>query len=252
MSSSPRGKIIDSTQPDTFYPFPRLPTELRLRIWSIVQDIEPPRKLRFSYHCAEKRQRVRELEGCLSNLRIVWPQNDIPTILHICHESRNHALRDYSVGFEVDQSPSLIARGIHKALEECSYEEALGKKGRGFYWNTKKDLMWIDSDWLDDNLKAFLWDGQFDVKFPNLKWLVFDETALIYFVQDRAISWQGIETVFVIRESGSPYSGSGERLAWMKKFGRALDDKSLCANEVVLPELEILPSWDDILKYLKA
>jgi hypothetical protein len=28
-------------------------------------------------------------------------------------------------------------------FKECSHEEAIGRKGRGVYWDKRKDVMWI-------------------------------------------------------------------------------------------------------------
>ena len=54
-----------------------------------------------------------------------------------------------------------------------------------------------------------------------MRWLVFNETTTVSFVRDGAISWKGIETVFVVREPlgfGSAKGVREEREAW----GRSL------------------------------
>jgi hypothetical protein len=160
----------------------------------------------------------------------------------------------YSIGFEVAQAPEMVARGVRKAFEECSYEEVAAREGHGIFWNKGKDVMWIDGYWLDDNLKAFLWNGRYDVKFPSVRWLVFDETTTISFVQERAISWEGVETVFVVRESLGMGSGHGamvERGAWEKMFEKGME-KGMGSGmeEKEMPELQIVSSWEDILEYL--
>jgi 2EXR family len=243
-----------SSQPPTFHPFPRLPTERRLKIWSVCHNLEPPKKLRFSYRHGGKRQPARALEGCFSSLDRSLPKKDIPTILHTCHKSRNHFFAHYSVAHIVSPNASLIERGVRESLEEISHEEAIRRGFHDIFWNKRKDVMWIDGYWLDDNLRAFLWSGRFDIKFPGVRWLVFNETTTVSFVQDRAISWKGIETVFVVREPlvvGSARGVREEREAWGKKFGeRGEEEKEIGGKERQLPELQIVSSWKDVLEYL--
>jgi hypothetical protein len=252
--ANPEANVVNPSRPPSFHPFPRLPTELRLKIWFLYHDLEPPKRLRFSYRHGGQRQPARALEGCFSSHCSSLPKNDIPTILHICHESRNHFFDHYSVAHIVPQSGSLIDRGIRKSLEEASHEEAIRRGVRGIFWNKRKDVMWIDGYWLDDNLKAFLWGGRYDIKFPGVRWVVFDETTTVSFVQDRAFSWKGIETVFVVREPvgwGSARSAREERGAWKKKF-RVVgeEEKNIKGKELQLPGLQIVSSWKDVLEYL--
>jgi len=92
---------------------------------------------------------------------------------------------------------------------------------RGILWNKRKDVMWIDNYWLDDNLSAFYWGGRFDVKFPGVKWVVFDEGTTVSFVQEKVIKWSGVEVVFVLRPLGhwDLRIARDERAAWEKRFG---------------------------------
>ena len=229
--------------PSTFHPFPRLPTELRLKIWSLYHHSTSPKTLRFSYRSGGKRQPTRALEGCFSSHGHSSPKNDIPTILHACHESRNFGLEYYSIGFELPQTPELRAKGVHKAFEECSYEEALARKERGVFWNKEKDVMWIDGYWLDDNLKACIWAVKYDVKFPGVRWLVFDESTSIHFVQDKAIGWEGIEMVFLVREdtgTACMHVAWQEIFGWQKRFEEGSGK----------PELRLVSSWEEVLGIL--
>jgi len=143
----------------------------------------------------------------------------------------------------VPQSPDLVAKGVHKAFEERSYEEALGRKERGVYWNKEKDVMWIDGYWLDDNLKACCWAGRYDVKFPGVRWLVFDESTSIHYVQDKAIGWDGVEMVFLVREDmglACMHTAWQEIFKWQKMFEEGSDK----------PEFRLVSSWEDILEIL--
>ncbi|KAE9372406.1 hypothetical protein N431DRAFT_504832 [Stipitochalara longipes BDJ] len=242
-SSHDANEPVTTPQPLTFHPFPRLPTELRLKIWSLFHHSISPKKLQFSYRNGGRRQPARALEGCFSSHGHSVPRNDIPTILQTCHESRNFALDYYSIGFEVPQIPEMVAKGVHKAFEECSYDEAFSREERGVFWNKEKDVMWIDGFWLDDNLKAFLWGGSWDVKFPGMRRLAFDESTMIEFVQEKAISWEGIVTVFLVRKDlgmGSRHREWQERLGWEKMFEEGSGK----------PELRVVSSWEDVLEIL--
>ncbi|PMD39214.1 hypothetical protein L207DRAFT_513697 [Hyaloscypha variabilis F] len=243
LSQDSNEPTLSSSSPSVFHPFPLLPTELRLKIWSFYHQSTPPKKLRFSYRNSDTRQPARVLEGCFSSHGHSSPRNDIPTILHICHESRNFGLDYYSVGFEVPQLPELAAKGVHKAFEECSYEDAVGREGRGVFWNKEKDVMCIDGYWLDDNLKAVFWAGKSDVKFPGVRWVVFDENTSVQYVQDKAIGWVGIEMVFLVRWDlgmGSRYGAWQPRLEWEKMFKEGSGK----------PELRVVRSWKDVLEFL--
>ncbi|KAJ4858360.1 hypothetical protein T069G_06627 [Trichoderma breve] len=84
-------------QPDTFHPFSRLPTELRLKIWQL--SLPSPRLV--SVQCgvdisafARPPPDSPEYTGCTSPTRI-------PVSLQVCTESRAEALKSYqpSLGF---------------------------------------------------------------------------------------------------------------------------------------------------------
>ncbi len=127
---------------------------------------------------------------------------------------------------------------------------------RGIFWNKRKDVMCIDDYWLDDNLRAFLWGGRFDVKFPGVRWLVFDEGTTVSFLKERAICWSGIEVVFLIREKledGSSRGKREERAAWERKFGcgdEEGEEKGVGMGREKMPEFQIGESWKDVLEFL--
>ncbi|KAF7925858.1 hypothetical protein EAE99_005893 [Botrytis elliptica] len=78
-----------TTQQDTFHPFPRIPLELRLKIWRL--SFPGPRLTRIFF-----------IEGhFMSNATI-------PTGLHVCKESRNETLRFYKLCFAAEPSKARI------------------------------------------------------------------------------------------------------------------------------------------------
>ncbi|KAF2003788.1 hypothetical protein P154DRAFT_379813, partial [Amniculicola lignicola CBS 123094] len=78
---------------NTFYPFPRLPYELRMQIWEMTVE---PRTIHV---------RAKKFEWKVSSA--TWGQNapspdlfsptPAPAVLHVCREARNHGL--YQMGF---------------------------------------------------------------------------------------------------------------------------------------------------------
>jgi hypothetical protein len=140
-------------------------------------------------------------------------------------------------------------------LVEIRYEEVMrsGVRMRGIFWNKRKDVMWIDNYWLDDNLSAFYWGGRFDVKFPGVRWVVFDEGTTVSFVQEKVINWSGVQVVFVLRPLGhwDLRIARDERAAWEKRFGVGEgEENSVGMERGKMPELQMVESWKDVLEYL--
>jgi hypothetical protein len=95
---------ITTTQIQTFYPFPRLPTKLRLKIWSHYQSSTPPRfidihRLRTSYL-----PRDPGLPAYTGSSHIFYNQQAIPTILHINSEARALGLLIFKYGLDTSIS----------------------------------------------------------------------------------------------------------------------------------------------------
>ncbi|KAF6838099.1 hypothetical protein CPLU01_02707 [Colletotrichum plurivorum] len=88
-----------------FHLFRKLPTELRLRIWSF--NLPPPRvvsircgakSLSFSSHALSPPPST---SGCTSHAAV-------PVNLHVCHESRSEAIKSYRLCFGVTRNPGQI------------------------------------------------------------------------------------------------------------------------------------------------
>ncbi|KAH8602948.1 hypothetical protein B0O99DRAFT_604744 [Bisporella sp. PMI_857] len=83
----------DNLAATSFTSFPLLPYEIRLRIWEFIAP--GPRTVQVSYHANYK-----QFNGRASAAFDGWiSKTPIPTILHICHESRVEALKSFQLAF---------------------------------------------------------------------------------------------------------------------------------------------------------
>jgi hypothetical protein len=82
----------------TFYPFSQLSIELSPKIWNTVP--ETPRVL--SLHIVPGFTSANSGD-CMGSQHMYMQRNRVPTILHVCRESRLLRLEKYEVGFEVRQ-----------------------------------------------------------------------------------------------------------------------------------------------------
>jgi hypothetical protein len=100
--------------PRTFHPFPRLPLELRQRIWEL--SIEPrtvairlsdgPRPDPYEAELGLAPQHL--LDACAAARAVanVYPERTPPPcLLHVCSESRSHLQRFYQKAFPVGSTP---------------------------------------------------------------------------------------------------------------------------------------------------
>jgi hypothetical protein len=77
----------------TFTLFPELPFELRLKCWSFVAP--GPRRVHIKYQTKYNTTNARAVVAFSG-----WTSPDpAPVILHICHESREEALKSYQLSF---------------------------------------------------------------------------------------------------------------------------------------------------------
>jgi hypothetical protein len=84
---------MDDTSP-TFTLFPALPSELRLKIWSFIALV--PRTVTIEY----KTSYDRDDRGKVHATSKGWiSPSTIPVSLHICHDSRSVALKNYRLAF---------------------------------------------------------------------------------------------------------------------------------------------------------
>ncbi|KAI0123857.1 hypothetical protein BJ170DRAFT_98963 [Xylariales sp. AK1849] len=105
MFDGKRKQILEASMLHDFHLFPRLPTELRLRIWSCSL----PDSRIVSIHCDAKPSpgpsapfEARTHECSFTSSAV------IPASLHVCRESRSEALREYQLSFGTLHQPGKV------------------------------------------------------------------------------------------------------------------------------------------------
>ncbi|KAF8849438.1 hypothetical protein BDZ45DRAFT_752803 [Acephala macrosclerotiorum] len=92
------------TKPTTFHPFPRLPIELKLKIWNEFNEVEK-RVVQVTF------TRKNDDLDAEVNFKLL---TETPTILHICHDSRVEGLKSYPVtAFNTIRSHGTILKEIY-------------------------------------------------------------------------------------------------------------------------------------------
>jgi hypothetical protein len=124
-------EIVKAT---TFTLFPKLPSELRLKIWRLAAP--GPRTVPVEY-----RMKYDTFEGKRVSTFSGWRSSDpVPVILHICHEARDEALKSYQPAFgSYFQQPKIyinfdidtVLFGME--LETLSQNDSLGSHGPSDY-----------------------------------------------------------------------------------------------------------------------
>jgi len=119
-----------------FHLFPNLPPELRLQIWELA--LPRSRVLKVSVDIFDA-----------SKIALLGPYSPIPSILHICHESRSLALSKLRLGFGPSpylSSPSIPVSGFS------------GENNNEFYWNPELDTIYFppSASWTNGNLSSYL------------------------------------------------------------------------------------------------
>lgn len=80
-----------------FHGFPDLPTELRLKIFSIA--LSSPRVVNITCNRGPYQHQIRQAAKCFTS------NHKPPALLHVCHESRQEGLSVYAPSFKTDVSP---------------------------------------------------------------------------------------------------------------------------------------------------
>lgn len=135
--------------PQIFHPFPRLPAELRLKIWHIAQPerdiIEahyafhtfsvPPGVL-WAYHAAFYPPTAASASRCSLMRHLLVRAQTVPSIFHVCLESRQVCLAQFTRGVhgtgidkkeeEVQCSQrSMVTRIVQEKEEESKYQKCI-------------------------------------------------------------------------------------------------------------------------------
>jgi hypothetical protein len=144
------------TQTTTTFPlFPNLAPELRLKIWAHACF---PRTVSIRY--------LPSLETCVSS-------SPPPTILHVCHEAREEALRMYSLAFGTRSSPARIYFNPYRDTLYLPRHMAMG------YDETLRDFRTLirDNEGLMDNVRSVAIDHvDVEVKRP---WESYNKATLV-------------------------------------------------------------------------
>ncbi|KAE9368686.1 hypothetical protein N431DRAFT_512908 [Stipitochalara longipes BDJ] len=83
----------------TFAPFPKLPLEPRLRIWGLIDDFIS-HEVRITVTTPSRESDIKKKP----TFRLHTP---LPSILHICHESRTQGLKIYKTLFKIKDRASI-------------------------------------------------------------------------------------------------------------------------------------------------
>ncbi|CZR51040.1 uncharacterized protein PAC_00915 [Phialocephala subalpina] len=108
---------------ESFTLFPELPSELRLKIWKLANP--GPRILGVGH-----RMQYREGYGRIIPTTMDWRTSDpVPTLLHVCHDSRTEALKVYQPSFATFGTPRHEGKNYIDFSRDILY---FGGSGRGF------------------------------------------------------------------------------------------------------------------------
>ncbi|PQE06230.1 hypothetical protein CJF30_00005195 [Rutstroemia sp. NJR-2017a BBW] len=112
--------------PTTFTLFPLLPPELRLQIWAHALPVPRTLKVKIDAYSS-------------AHAELLGPFAPIPTIMHVCAESRSVGLGVFRLGLG----------------------PALDKDGRNFYWDPRVDTLYLPpaAAWANGVLGEFLGRG---------------------------------------------------------------------------------------------
>lgn len=120
-------------QPKIFHSFPRLPPELRRKIWR--HALPSPRTMSVDF-IQRSRHSAPEFE----------PNQPPPMLLHVCHESREVALENYELVFRSQNPPGASSQG------------ASGAPLGGFYFDFRGDTLCFTRETMPLRIVLFLED----------------------------------------------------------------------------------------------
>ncbi|KAL5321400.1 hypothetical protein ACEPPN_009358 [Leptodophora sp. 'Broadleaf-Isolate-01'] len=117
----------------TFLPFPRLPTELRLKIWHLAQSEREIIPIECASFAGEPRNAAK---ACSRKRHLVVPARAVPSLFHVCLESREICLPKYIRGFKIG------GRERNKVVQ-CSHQRMVTRAVQGeMKVVTKRDMYW--------------------------------------------------------------------------------------------------------------
>ncbi|KAK0103863.1 hypothetical protein ONS96_004972 [Cadophora gregata f. sp. sojae] len=249
----------------SFRPFPRLPAELRLKIYSFA--LSEPTIITFNNRRLDDRTR----EGtnvawghCKGDNHIFVRHRPVPSLFHVCAESRAVCLQHHTQGFEVFvtkrksaiMSPCTVHGHYHDGVNttrkpRCRHENTMSSgKLKHIYWNPNVDIIHMkrlpitdggigEDGWDDSKTAAYLWA---DYHWCSYKLAICGirrvAMSLVMFKRwyraPRQRIVRGVEVVYVLlnRQVGDGDQEWDEHVKW---FGRwfAPHMKSLLEEEMV-------------------
>ncbi|KAH6668993.1 hypothetical protein B0J14DRAFT_154579 [Halenospora varia] len=189
--------------PTTFHPFPNLPTELRLKIYSLTLSLAPPLLLPL-HLCKSDLDYLRLKRPACQNYPHFFSRSlPAPPLLHVCHESREVALSRYSVGFDVSR---LLSMGREETdvdtYTTCSHEVQMDDEGKTLYWDRIKDVPFLTDlkTWLPEPQTSYIWGGKTGVRFGKFKTVAMTLEAVYRIGMGWYIGWEGIDTLVILDE----------------------------------------------------
>ncbi|CZR56411.1 uncharacterized protein PAC_06299 [Phialocephala subalpina] len=212
-----------STQEPTFTLFPLLPTELRLKVWEHYRAATPPQLLDFRLCPADIDYVPHKRKACFAHPHVLaLRQQSIPTIMHICSESREVGLGHYKLGFDVvaDESRKVCCHEIGESAKKSSpgrlNEHAGGNKENGprmeIYWDPSKDIINLSLGWAPPTSITYTWGSlpssssipsihsSPNLPFADIKYLALNSQTWFQLADTRmgTTSFSDLEYVFMI------------------------------------------------------
>ena len=140
----------------------------------------------------------------------------MPSILHVCRESRGIGLAYYSLGFEIERVLSMgRAETDVETYTTCSHEISLGEQGRGVYWDKAKDVIFLHTiDWLEESKVAYIWGGKTGVRFGKLGKVAMNFDTLTSCGIGEYLGWEGVDEMLVLRPEGMSRGEMEEEGRW--------------------------------------
>jgi hypothetical protein len=180
-----------------FLLFPRLPTELRLKIWACTIT---PRTLEFHHDPATNRFRTRG--------------HPIPVVLHISRESRAEGLAHYALAFRTPADNNNNSSSSSSSFpRHCSSSSSFGF-GFGFgadpadrrafdYVAFDRDALHVPAQNLFQTLQQVLSGAQTRASLERVRWLVLDEFSMLLHYGGPGVVFDGHRLARLLRKCRS-------------------------------------------------
>lgn len=168
---------------------PRLPTELRLKIWDEYYALTPPRIIPLHTGLYPGYD-IAHTDDCAGSFHVASERMEVPHILRVCRESRIVGLRYISTRFEVSKSEELWKR-------PCAFKDPTTERSKCIYMDKSKDILHLIYDETQDKSSLVdLWDRNLNVSFGRIKYLVVDERLSQVLLGRFWFGWERIDILW--------------------------------------------------------